>query len=322
MNMPLPLLQDPPRTGDPRLPNLFLVGAMKSGTTSLAWLLGQHPGIYLSRWKEPMFFNLASDEFDPLARLSSISSWEDYLGLFEEGAGRPYRLDASTWYLPSSVAAAAIARHAPEARILVQLRDPARRAYSAYHHLAREQGGRIESFETCLEQEEEHIRRRSTPMRRLVSAGLYAEQLKRFYDYFPSERIWVGTFEDFVSDQARTLDDIFRFLGLPPGPSLPAVQINQSGIPRSTFLFRLLQKSRSWRRGIGRMLPKKVKMSLGWSLNRMLLRKDLPDPQTWERLRSRFAHDIGELEKLTGRHFPQWKNSGGGVETTAKDRHV
>jgi hypothetical protein len=142
-----------------RLPDFFLMGAPKCGTTSLHQYLGQHPGLYMSPIKEPHFF---SDEvrvrnFDPVmkakaaARAGDLRAWldgpgrgpfsggpigthTDYISLFREAGQCRLAGESSTCYLWSPTAPRNIADHVPHARILAVLRNPIDRAFSQYAH--------------------------------------------------------------------------------------------------------------------------------------------------------------------------------------------
>ena len=140
-----------------KLPNFFLVGAPKAGTTSLYHYLDQHPQIYMSPIKEPHYFSteIREKNCEPeLRRMMArdkaalreylagpmrqkrfggiVERWEDYLGLFDDAEDQPALGEASVCYLWSRTAPQEIAGRIPRARILVMLRDPADRAFSQY----------------------------------------------------------------------------------------------------------------------------------------------------------------------------------------------
>src|SRR5438105_3219492 len=145
----------------PALPNFFIVGAGKAGTTSLYRYLGQHPQIYMSRVKEPSYFasEIRPENLSPVfarhierqsrrLRLREvltdgkplrpsgwlISEWDDYLRLFQEVRDEKAIGEATVSYLWSRTAAGNIAACLPDAKIIMLLRDPAERAFSQYLH--------------------------------------------------------------------------------------------------------------------------------------------------------------------------------------------
>lgn len=111
-----------------RRPNLFLIGAMKSGTSSLHDLLGQHPDIFMCKRKEPMYFS----------REEKLKKGErNYLELFKSARDERYVGESSTEYskLPYRIGVAErIFNFNPEAQIIYLMRDPVRRAISHYWH--------------------------------------------------------------------------------------------------------------------------------------------------------------------------------------------
>ena len=122
---------------DGRVPDFFIVGHHKSGTTALYQMLRGHPQIYMPALKEPRFF--APDLRALLGSNGSLpETWEDYLALF--AAARPEQRagEASPSYLRSQVAAGLIAQARPDARIVAILREPASFVRSLHLHLLKE----------------------------------------------------------------------------------------------------------------------------------------------------------------------------------------
>ncbi len=101
----------------PRLPNLFIVGAPKCGTTAWAEYLGTHPDVFFAKVKDQCFF--AHDL--PNFRLTRTAA--DYAGLFAESGQARVIGEASAMYLFSEAAAGAIREHDSAAKILIFLRE-------------------------------------------------------------------------------------------------------------------------------------------------------------------------------------------------------
>src|SRR5882762_10194104 len=141
------------------LPNFFIVGAMKAGTTSLYHYLDQHPQVYMSPIKEPCYFSSETrpenmgPEFQEQAlrgirdtredirgpmrekRLAGlVVDWEDYVSLFRDVKGEIAIGEASIRYLWSKMAPENIRSRITAAKIIMVLRNPADRAFSEYHH--------------------------------------------------------------------------------------------------------------------------------------------------------------------------------------------
>ena len=119
-------------------PNLFIVGAAKAGTTSLAYYLSQHADVFMSKMKEPHYFSAVRPEGKFAHAVPVVSDEASYLRLFQGADGVHYRGEASTSYLWSEAAAARIAERSPDARIIAVLREPIERLHSHYLNELRE----------------------------------------------------------------------------------------------------------------------------------------------------------------------------------------
>src|SRR5690242_16429130 len=124
------------------LPNFFIVGAARAGTTSLHGYLSQHPEIFLTERKDSHFFTAhhfpGTGPGDETVNRRVIHDEEQYLQLFASARGKKAIGEASPFYLCLPEAAERIARAVPEAKILMILREPVARTYSAYTLLARD----------------------------------------------------------------------------------------------------------------------------------------------------------------------------------------
>jgi len=203
------------------LPNFFLAGAPKAGTTSLTRYLGQHPEIFVSAIKEPHFFaseiraaRFAAAEHRTAAGI--ISERGAYEALFRDAGSAKAVGDASVCYLWSATAAANIAATIPQARILLVLRDPADRAFSQYVQ------GVAKKYIHCdlrdhisaSLKETDGLFRITYPFLQL---GEYASQIRRFQQHFPAAQIHIRLYEDFQRDPHVFLHEVFEFLGVDSG---------------------------------------------------------------------------------------------------------
>ncbi len=195
-----------------RVPDLFIVGAPKCGTTALYTYLSQHPEVFMSRVKEPSFFG--TDLRNP-ARPTS----EQYLHLFA-GARNEKRVgEASTSYLGSRRAAAEIKKFSPSSRIVIMLRNPVEAMYSLHSQRLYQGTEDITDFETALGAEEERKRGRRLPRRRGVVEGLfyregakYSQQVKTYLEAFGRENVHIIIFDDLKHTPAQVYGETLRFL--------------------------------------------------------------------------------------------------------------
>lgn len=256
------------------LPNFFLVGAAKAGTTSLYHYLKQHPGIYMSPIKEPNYFaeeirvqnlelsmrRLAEARAPSLRKYldgpakenfsgGPVEEWKDYLKLFAHASEETAIGEASPCYLWSPTAPARIAQVFPNARIIIVLRDPADRAFSQYRHMMTFASRNI-SFTTFVDQGMADTGERISETYPFLHFGFYFEQIERYLEHFPREQIQIGFYEDFVADPQAFLSAIHRFLDVKPTFNTDlSIRHMQARIPRSRRVNETLKRLNLW--GIG-----------------------------------------------------------------------
>jgi hypothetical protein len=286
----------------------MLIGAMKSGTTTLHAYLSRHPRLYLCEPKEPGFFS--RDE-------RYARGIEAYRELFAPAGPGQLCGEASTCYTRwphYADVAPRIAEHVPDARFLFIMRDPVERAYSHYRHLSEEwaaAGKEIPDFAEAMEVAPE-----------IVDASLYRTQLERFFSHFPSERFHLLTLEELRAGPAEVLGGVQDCLGVPREDrmGLAETRRNEAGtaIARKTMRKRITR----WRQLPGfslaiDMVPPslraRARAALQGPISRWLARdavEDLGkrvgplDPESRARLEERFALPDQELAELLGRPVP------------------
>jgi len=199
------------------LPDAVILGAQKSGTTSLHYYLVQHPQVIEPQRKEVHFFDVNFERGEAWYRA--------HFGLEDEPG---LNLDSSPYYLFHPAVPQRLHALLPDARLIVLLRDPVRRAYSHYWH-ERGKGREQLSFEEAISAEPERL---GTEAARLadgslersyahqhysyLARGRYAEQLERWFAVFPRAQFLVLRFEDLVQGPLATLNATLGCLGLPP----------------------------------------------------------------------------------------------------------
>ena len=212
-----------------RLPNLFVPGAMKAGTTAFAAALERHPQVFLHPFKEPMYFAQTSqsreklygllspdgERFDTVTPHNSVSYTEldEYLAGFEGGESSAYRLDASTMYLQSPDAILLAKEAAPDAKFIVILRDPYARAYSAYNYQRSRLREPAATFAEAVAHERAGHRDNWMYGWRYIFSSLYAQQIERLFTAVPEKDRLVMRFEDLVGRDG--MEDVWQFLDLP-----------------------------------------------------------------------------------------------------------
>jgi hypothetical protein len=204
-------------------PNLFIVGAAKSGTTSLHYYLSQHPDIYMSYVKEPHYFsNVKSkikEEYQQIKKGKQyhnliIKDEDTYLSIFEEGADKIYRGEASGSYLFDPDAAKKIFEFNPQAKIIIILREPVDRAYSHYKMMYGLGGENHREFLKAITEDQKDNDRVFGRAHLYLELGQYYEQIQRYSAYFAASQILILKFEDFIKDPQNQLKKVFSFLDL------------------------------------------------------------------------------------------------------------
>lgn len=208
-------------------PSFLLIGGQRCGTTSLFRALSEHPQVMAPTFRKGVnYFDLnyhrgaawyrSHFAIGPLARLVS------------GGGGAPVAFEASGYYMYHPFAIERLARDLPAAKLVVILRDPVERAFSAYKH-EHARGYERESFEDALELEDSRLagevdRMTEDPAYESFShrhhsyrhRGHYAEQLERIFSFFPRQQVHVIDSEDWFERPVQEYGLLLDHLGLQP----------------------------------------------------------------------------------------------------------
>lgn len=310
------------------IPNFFIVGAAKAGTTSLYHYLAQHPEVYMSPIKEPNYFStdidinairpqvkeriklLNIDEFikGPMKtniHRAFITQESQYLALFRNVNSEKAIGDASASYLYSQVAANNIHRFNPEAKIIIVLRHPVQRMYSHYL-MDRRMAVTTIDFEQAIKEDQNNPSKSWGSKSLYFELSEYYEQVKRYYDVFPSSQILVLLSDELRADAKSTIKRIFRFLEISTDyePDLK-YEFNSGVLPRNSIVSKIITNNylririrqaisnRSIKNMIKKILFKKTsEEKLSVETNKILLEY--------------FRDDINKLSKLIHRDLDKW----------------
>ena len=296
------------------LTNFLIIGAAKSGTSSLYRYMDQHPQIYMSPEKETNFFALEGEKLDfrsPGAQERihrwSVTSIEDYRALFE-GVRREKAIgEASPLYLYSPKAVERIRHHVPEARLIAVLRNPAERAYSSFLHMVRNGREPFSDFGRALEAEEQRIRSNWEWSWHHKNLGFYHAQLSRYYATFRREQIRVYLYEDFNEDPLGVLRDVFGFLGVDTSftPKM-TLRYQATGIPRYKTLDAFLRTPNPFKSALKPFLPKKFRRYVNRYLQNHTLVKPPFPKEARRQLVEAYREDVLKLQGLIGRDLSSW----------------
>ncbi len=295
------------------LPNFLIIGAPKAGTTSLHYLLSQHPQIFMCPVKEAGFFWAYQQDIHlsgpGVAKLHNrlISERDEYEKLFEGAAGHPAIGESSVRYLSAPSAPPTIHRLAPQARLIVSLRQPAERAFSAFTHNLRDGLEPCTSFPEAIAQDRSGARD-SWLFCRYLDRGFYYQSLKRYLEYFPRQQIHISLLEDLKSDAPGLMGSLLRFLQVDESftPDL-SHQHNASGIIRNPVLRFLWTRSNQLRASLRPLLPPRLRHAAFEWVIQDLEKVPFPADQRAE-LTEFYRQDILQLQDLIDRDLSHWLN--------------
>jgi Sulfotransferase family len=299
-----------------RLPNFLVIGAGRSGTTTLHYSLGRHPQIFVSPIKETNFF--LCDEagelppwLDEVGRRQVPRTLQDYAALFADAAAHHIALgEASPSYLHEPVASRIKAR-LPDVKLVAILRQPAEQALSFYattHDGRTPPADHLDEFVAALASDAPGPGG-ALPLAKL---GLYHRHLTSFFEHFDRRQIKVTLLDDLERDGVVFFRDLFRFLGVDEGFRLDTVErYNGSGIARSAAIHRLLSCGARVK-GLARaVLPdaafrRLATLQHGVRAANLQRTSPLPPGLRRELTRRFYGEDIAALEQLIGRDLSIW----------------
>ncbi len=307
--------------GIKKIPNFFLVGGAKCGTTALNQYLSTHSDIFVSN-KEMHYFG-TDLKFGPQFYRRDRKS---YLAEFEGWNGQECVGETSVWYLYSKQAAAEIKAFNPEARIIIMLREPTATLYSLYHQFRCDGNEHLPTFEAALAAEADRCAGRGIARQAYFPPGLiyrsiprYTEQVKRFFDAFGRERVHVIIYDDFAADTSGMYLKTLEFLGVCPSRVSPQVDfgvVNGNQTVKSQALRSIIQDPlvRGTLIALRSRLPKPLFAMIqkaGLQISAFNVRADKRPafaPELQRSLRREFAPEIERLSDLLGRDLTHWSD--------------
>jgi Sulfotransferase domain. len=293
-------------------PDFFIVGAAKCGTTSLANYLAQHTDIYIPALKEPKFFSIADNRFphngpgDTVSDAKVIKVQSDYESLFLPGENYAAKGEASVDYLYFEGVPERIKRYNPSAKIIIVLRNPAKRAFSNYIHMVRDQREML-SFEDALENEEKRKAKNWEFFWLYKELGFYSSQVERYVRCFGPNQVHVVLFEEINKDPIKVVQDLYLALGV-DSDFKPDVspRFNISGIPEKKWLHSLLNRQNLLKTLVTPLLPVTFRKNLRKKISDSNLKKSEIDPVTYKKLLNLYQRDIVRLQTLIKKDVTGW----------------
>ena len=286
------------------MPNLFVIGASKSGSSALHAYIRYHPEIRASEEKEPCFFvdqQELEEAWPIMARQPCSHQWPAYLDLYAGGEDKAYRAEGSVYYSQAphrSQVAPRIAHFCPDAKIVYVVREPVSRAVGHYWQ-------RFKEFQESLPIGEAM---RSNAIYR--DSSDYALQLREYQAHFPPEQIKVIVAEDLRTRRREVMSDLFGWLGIADLDYSEEQLAERHKSPSTTRtvrfpLVRALRDSALWS-SLRRVLPQGWIETLRKASTTTFEKSQVDESGARDFLARHLAPRRAEFEAMIGRHIEAW----------------
>lgn len=296
------------------LPNFLIAGAAKCGTSSLHNYLAQHPEIFMSKVKEPRFFSSYGQPSLGGPKDDEVEAWyvkdyEKYKALFDNVNGEKMigESSADTLYFHENTIPL-IKERLGDPKIVIILRDPVKRLFSAYQHMRRDERESLE-LKDALKEEDKRIAENWELIYHYTTASKYSEPLEAFMNNFSTLKVVIN--EELLSDPQKVLKEVFEFLEVDPNQDIETgIKYNQSGIPKFKFIHNLLFKGDGIRKYISPIartfMNHEQRKKLSHKIQGANLSKLTMDPALKPELNKIFQSDVAKLESLINKDLSNW----------------
>jgi hypothetical protein len=311
-----------------RVPDFFIVGHPKCGTTALYEMLRGHPQIYMPAGKEPWFFASELHIRTPPRPGGTPRTLEQYLALFAQARPDQRAGEATALYLWSHTAAARIAEVQPAARIVAVLREPASFLRSLHLQFVQSYVETESDLRSALALEQVRREGRRIPGHTYWPDALmysehvrYVEQLRRYHAVFPREQVMVLIYDDFRSDNEAVVRQVLRFLEVDEQCAIEPREANPTVRARSQRLHEAVHAvtvgrgpiARTVKAGARTLTPRRLRRQALHATQRHLVFAPprAPDEGLELELRRRFKGEVVALSEYMGRDLvSEWGYGG------------
>ena len=298
------------------LPNLFIPGAGKSGTSSLHGYLDSHPQISMSTVKEPHFWS------DPKFNTLGNNEFEAYQSLFNSDS--KIRGESSTGYLFFEDFIVNIKKYySTSPKFIIVLRNPIDRLYSHYWWL-RGIGSETSSFKEAVLKDFDITPHQSLQLpehhyKNYYQFGLYGKQIQKFYKNFGKDNIHIITSELLSSQTLETINSCFSFLGVESLNNIQVQKSNTTIILRYPWIYKNIKKAALRKSKLKQVLkpvfPKAIRKELNENLYPLVYKltatkKKYPELSQKDRqwIKELYFNDISLLKTITNMDFQEWED--------------
>lgn len=299
------------------MPDFLIIGAPKSGTTSLYHYLDQHPGVFMSPNKEPHFFAFEGEppsfvgtgDTQAWINTRSVTDGNEYRALFSGASSEQMCGEASTMYLYLEGSCDRIYQHNPNMKIVAFLRQPVDRAYSHYMHLRRDGREWESDFRKALELENERIGKHWSPAWHYRNVGLYCDQVQRYVDKFGKEQVRIYLYDDLLKDAQGVYRDIFEFIGVDADFEMDtsARHNTTKSVRKSKWLHDFLMYPNGLKSVLRQVIPASVRKPLSAKVYRKnAAAAEKLSAEVRHEVTASFETEILRLQDLIGRDLSGW----------------
>lgn len=297
-----------------RMPDFLIIGAAKSGTTSLYYYLLQHPQIFLPENKEPFFFSFEGKDLscyhyegNMRAVSNAITDIDQYQNIFSGAPSNAKIGEASTIYLYENSTAERIHYYTPDARLIAVLRNPVDRAYSHFQNFRRDGLEPLKDFTQAVRQEALRTKENWFPTYYYIDTGFYARQLKNYMQFFKRSQVKVFLYED-LQQVDSLLRETCAFIGVDPAFQFNTnARFNISGKIRFPWMYKSLKNARALKNLLRKNLSPRIWGAFKNTYDKVIMSGNEPiGHEIKNHLIEVYREDILNLQNLIGRDLSTW----------------
>jgi len=300
------------------IPNLFLIGGMRCGSTALHLLLDQHDDINMSLNKEPGFFNAElkrqklsnnyskelEEDLNSYVKKGKYRTTDKYISLFDNSTKYKYRGESSH-YIHSSDTATIIKKESPQSKIIISVRNPIERLYSEFCLYERRQDSLSHNFDSYVNKIIK-IHKGNKPT--ILTKGLYFDSLSHWIKIFGEDNVKIIVYEEFKEDQQKVLSEIYDWLNL-SDLRITNLKPQKTGKIRFKKLFFFINSSGFIKNSLKYIFSKNTRIKIRSIFYGLFIKnkeKSCISMETRKKLINFYKSDILDLEQYLCQDLSNW----------------
>ena len=300
--------------------NLFSIGAMRAGSTSIYQLLNQHPEIYMSKIKEPYYFyaeywrnrlgtplsKSEKNEAENVINNGKYRTYNSYQTLFTGSEGCRY-IGEGSHYLHHPQTARIIRQYNPFSKIIISLRNPIDRVFSEYLLYLRD--GKLDiSFNEFVRSRIvwNEKKKRWEPIK--LNKGFYSALIPPWIENFGKENVKIVLFEDLKNEPIKFSKSLYSWLEIDTSFQPVPVHAQRSGKPIYLNGISVFNGKKYFlKEYVKKFIPTLLRIKIRDSIYKLFLRQQKMDEASKKILKEIYIEDIEKLEQLISTDLSKWK---------------